>query len=132
MTREEAIEYAEKKAYNDFYQLETGYLNSGLYQIKAREYDFLRVAISALKWQGNLATNLQPEASFSCKWISVKERLPSNPNERVLVMVDGDSVNGTPKMDTDRYADRYNPERWVRYGKHVTHWMPLPEPPKED
>jgi hypothetical protein len=36
-------------------------------------------------------------------WISVKDRMPSNDGTKVLT-----------------------------YGNPVTHWMPLPEPPKED
>lgn len=61
-------------------------------------------------------------------WIAVTERLPEDNNDRVLVATDSDCPFGNPKIDTDRYCDG----RWVRYGDHVTHWMPLPEPPKED
>lgn len=49
MTREEAIKYAEDKFDKGLYRLELGYLNRGLYQIVAKEVDFMRVAISALK-----------------------------------------------------------------------------------
>lgn len=49
MTREEAIQYAEDKLGKGLYRLDLGYLNRGLYQIVAREVDFMRVAISALK-----------------------------------------------------------------------------------
>ena len=56
------------------------------------------------------------------KWIPVTERLPENPLERVLALCIGDYPVGNPKIDTDRYKDG----RWVRYGKDVTHWMPLP------
>lgn len=49
MTIDEAIEYAEKRFDTASYRLEMGYLNRGLYQIVAREHDFLRVAIRALK-----------------------------------------------------------------------------------
>lgn len=51
MTNKEALEYAERKFDSDSYRLEMGYLNRGLYQIVAREYDFLRVAIPALRAQ---------------------------------------------------------------------------------
>ena len=61
------------------------------------------------------------------KWIPVSERLPGFEIERVLVMINGDLILGYPKMDTDRYRNGI----WVRYGDNVTHWMPLPEPPKE-
>lgn len=60
-------------------------------------------------------------------WIPVTERLPGFCTERVLVVMDRDMILGYPKMDTDRCVDG----RWVRYGDCVTHWMPLPELPKE-
>ena len=60
-------------------------------------------------------------------WIPVTERLPGFDTERVLVLMNGDMILGYPKMDTDRYVEGI----WVRYGDHVTHWMPLPEPPEE-
>lgn len=63
------------------------------------------------------------------RWIPVTERLPEDREERVLVkLTDPNSIMGTPSMDTDRYVI----DEWVRYGDFVTHWMPLPEPPKED
>lgn len=60
----------------------------------------------------------------SVKWISVKDRLPDE-EERVLVAVDSDKSD--TKIDTDRMVYR----QWVRWGMSVTHWMPLPEPPKK-
>lgn len=61
------------------------------------------------------------------EWISVKDRLPENPEERVLVKVGCEQlVIGKPSIDTDRYQNYY----WVRYNGFITHWMPLPEPPK--
>ena len=61
-------------------------------------------------------------------WISVEERLPEEAI-RVLVRLDGNKPPiGEPRMDTDRVVDG----RWVRWFDLVTHWMPLPEPPKEE
>ena len=60
------------------------------------------------------------------EWISVKDRLPEDYKQRVMVICIGDYPIGYPKIDTDRYAHGH----WVRYGIYVTHWMPLPEPPK--
>ena len=60
-------------------------------------------------------------------WISVKDRLPKDMQERVLVATDCDSPVGNQRIDTDRYANG----GWVRYNGHITHWQPLPEPPKE-
>ena len=58
------------------------------------------------------------------EWIPVTERLPQE-DVRVLVWLT-DGVNSYTKMDTDR---RHN-NRWVRWGMYVTHWTPLPTPPK--
>lgn len=58
------------------------------------------------------------------KWISAKDRLPE---EDVRVLVYLKSTRSYTKIDTDRLLDGI----WVRWGKDVTHWMPLPEPPKE-
>ena len=60
------------------------------------------------------------------EWISVKDRLPEDYKQRVLVICIGDYPIGYPKIDTDRYVRGH----WVRYGIYVTHWMPLPKLPK--
>ncbi len=65
------------------------------------------------------------------EWISVKDRLPEDYKERVLVKInDANSIIGNPDMDTDRYS--FDLGFWVRWGHNVTHWMPLPKPPKGD
>ena len=60
------------------------------------------------------------------EWISVMDRLPKDDKQRVMVACIGDYPIGYPKIDADRYVRGH----WVRYGSYVTHWMPLPEPPK--
>lgn len=63
------------------------------------------------------------------EWISVEDRLPENGISRVLVFLRDDDFTkpiGENKIDTDRYLDG----KWVRWSKYVTHWMPLPMPPK--
>jgi alanine racemase len=65
------------------------------------------------------------------KWIPVTERLPDN-NERVLVYHDDGMIRFG--INKDGFADVVS----TLYLKHnhrtcfskVTHWMPLPEPPK--
>jgi len=62
-------------------------------------------------------------------WISVEDALPQSETERVLVFLkDADFTKpiGVNKIDTDRYVD----SKWVRWGRYVTHWMPLSELPK--
>lgn len=62
------------------------------------------------------------------EWISVKDRLPED-NGKYLVCVDGDKIN-PPYVITwwfwnGKFEDfQYFPSR------HVTHWMPIPEPPE--
>lgn len=63
------------------------------------------------------------------EWISVNDRLPKNGLARVLVFLQDDEFTksiGFNKIDTDRCVNG----EWVRWGRHVTHWMPLPKPPK--
>lgn len=58
------------------------------------------------------------------KWISVEEALPKY-GERVLI------TEGACVFEAYRSISN----KWVRHGigwaEDVTHWMPLPEPPKE-
>ena len=58
------------------------------------------------------------------KWIPVTERLPEE-DERVLVWV-GENDSHFPVIDTDRV----HKGMWVRWDEYITHWMPLPQPPK--
>ena len=74
----------------------------------------------------HLADHLISNGVTVQEWISVKDRLPEDYKQRVMVICIGDYPIGYPKIDTDRYARGH----WVRYGIYVTHWMPLPEPPK--
>lgn len=61
------------------------------------------------------------------KWISVKEKLPKE-NVRVLVWLkENDSYT---RIDTDRLGHS-SVTFWVRWGKYVTHWCPIPESLKE-
>ena len=79
-------------------------------------------------------------------WISVRERLPKD-NQRVLICYKH-PCNKSVKMlnlaffqeigkydfvDGKRNVFCYDSDDWGhRPYKHVTHWMPLPEPPKEE
>lgn len=62
------------------------------------------------------------------KWISVKGELPKE-KERVLVFLKNNGhTKGYTRIDTDRLIKG----SWIRWGSCVTHWMPLPEPPKKE
>ena len=58
------------------------------------------------------------------KWIPVSERLPEE-DVRVLVRL-AEGANAYTMTDTDRR----HYDHWVRWGRYVTHWMPLPPTPK--
>lgn len=75
----------------------------------------LEIAISALETDNN----------DGCKWIPVTEQLPEK-GVRVLVWLSVKNYDQT-NMDTDRLLG----DRFVRCGDKVTHWMPLPDAPKD-
>jgi len=71
------------------------------------------------------------------RWISVKDRLPEEGEE---VLIFGQYLNDIPKIlgvrsrykgDQDWKYTWEGPDEWVYRENDVTHWMPLPEPPKE-
>jgi hypothetical protein len=55
------------------------------------------------------------------QWIAVKDKLPDEIG-KVLVIDNG-------KVDINSWAGKY--EGWYYANKNITHWMPLPELPKE-
>jgi hypothetical protein len=67
------------------------------------------------------------------RWIPVSERLPEDIDEEVLVCTEGYGVNGLGFVTVATYGVSGWLECWERktYLTAVSHWMPLPEPPKE-
>lgn len=59
------------------------------------------------------------------KWISVEERLPENDDDVLIITEFGTSM-GYYDIYRDYWLDYVNSESNI-----VTHWMPLPEGPKE-
>ena len=55
------------------------------------------------------------------EWISVKDRLPEQGEEAICIAADGDMMIG-----------KYTEWGWMFpcYFEELTHWMPIPEPPK--
>ena len=66
------------------------------------------------------------EDHATCEWISLKDRLPEDQEE---VLVCTRSKNGIRNIDMGYMAF----DRFIHRGyAEVTHWMPLPHPPKEE
>lgn len=64
------------------------------------------------------------------EWISVKDRLPKD-NGKYLVVVCGDKIVG-PYVATRFFWNGHFEEFQYFPFRHVSHWMPLPAPPKEE
>lgn len=63
------------------------------------------------------------------RWISVKERLPEN-GQKIIAAFRG---SGGQVADQARYSNgEFDFASWAYvWADNITHWMPLPEPPKE-
>lgn len=61
------------------------------------------------------------------EWISVKDRLPDS-NNVVFACID----DGQCKIVRSAYVSSYGEWKWIEGHQTVTHWMPLPELPKEE
>lgn len=77
------------------------------------------------------------------EWISVKDRLPEDdlPNDtnrlalKVLVCSTHGNKYSVRTLSRQRWVTAFNPVKyhpweWSKDAKNITHWMPLPEPPK--
>lgn len=79
-------------------------------------------------WEYNFYKDALQAMAAQPKWISVKEKLPENDYNYLVFTSDrNDAV----------IATYYGDGEWLEYDSTnliplVTHWMPLPEPPKED
>ena len=70
--------------------------------------------------------------SFARGWIPVTERLPETPGEYMVAYHPcyWDKVYDEIKVGLDSFRGKTS---WAKKKyKRVTHWMPLPEPPKEE
>ena len=66
------------------------------------------------------------EAEPACHWISVKDRLPDNDDDVLVVTLFRIDVAFYNRI-LDEWIDYIHDEHIL-----VTHWMPLPEQPKEE
>lgn len=76
-----------------------------------------------------------------CNWISVKNRLPDLYEKVIVYNAENENTFLARRMESDfECRDAVTREfvnwSWIPYGytcvtlESVTHWMPLPEPPK--
>ena len=73
---------------------------------------YAKLAIEALEKENGVTVQ---------EWISVKDRLPEQGEEAICIAADGDMMIG-----------KYTEWGWMFpcYFEDLTHWMPLPQPPK--
>ena len=102
---------------------------------------FARMLVDHLKPGEAVAYNLSPTEP---RWIPVSERLPednlprfSNVKQiKVITALISDKGVRTVRSQMrykDTWATGYQTIwRWKYSGSEITHWMPLPEPPKEE
>lgn len=69
---------------------------------------------------------LERKESAQPKWISVEERLPDKDGTYIILV----PMSNGPFVDADQYTIGNG---WYEWGNDsgITHWMPLPEPPRE-
>lgn len=65
---------------------------------------------------------------FVGKWISVKDRLP---DKSVKTLVAAKEYGGNYQITVSLFTGHYFSMTGRRAHWKITHWMPLPEPPKE-
>ena len=100
--------------------METTQIISWLYDKAARAQDHSYARML------NMIAKLVRELDEKQRWIPVTERLPDE-LKNVLAYTDVGSFADTAHWTGYRWEKTWDFE--VLYG--VTHWMPLPEPPKE-
>lgn len=78
-------------------------------------------------------TGFTPAEVQQMRWIPVEDRLPEQENTQVL-MTDGECHYISSRNNMVRFLDCegiFIPGK-AEAGVKVTHWLPLPKPPKED
>lgn len=95
-----------------------------------------------MEWHNNeeLAVYLEKNGVIVQKWVPVTERLPRKSGFYLVIRNFG--ITGSREVGFFEYREfvtlngnmfhgYYGPNYDPWYHKSVTHWMPLPEPPKE-
>lgn len=71
------------------------------------------------------------------EWISVKDKLPDGSNQHIICLINNEPI-ACIVHDADiclslDLSFHWPTKKWIKdkYYAKVTHWMPLPKPPKE-
>jgi len=71
-------------------------------------------------------------------WISVKDRLPNKENKEIICLINSHPIScivhdNTFSLTKNNISFFWPTRKWVKdiYYAEVSHWMPLPEHPKE-
>lgn len=65
------------------------------------------------------------------KWIPVSERLPVKFGEYIVTVKAPCGTSYSDYADYDPFSERWTTGLFFDIGSKVTHWMPLPKPPKD-
>ena len=73
------------------------------------------------------------DTNDGCKWIPTAERLPDTFGTFIIaVRISTRERLYSDSADFDPFAKKWTPSLFWGKGLEVTHWMPLPTPPKEE
>lgn len=98
--------------------------------VKEKLVELLYIIIQpGQKTLGDIADHLIANGVTVQEWISVKDRLPEDIGYYLVVY--RDKYNGISSIALDNYVKCGAGEWWASEFTHnITHWMPLPRPPK--
>ena len=93
-----------------------------------------RAMLAAAPHDTPALNSVQSVVTVSDAWIPVSERMPENKPGSYEYLV-FETLNNRVNHDywnvPDAGDEAFTPF-WNHYGEYVTHWMPLPNPPKEE
>lgn len=99
-------------------------VNEGMITISRSELDALNEYEEMIK----KAKVIMPDVAEG-KWIPVEERLPEKSGKYLCFVSDCDYFSVLPYSRENKKFNAFD-EGYAEYAIDVTHWMPLPEPPK--
>ena len=103
--------------------------------VRTLEHNY-NVAVSFNEQQARNIETMMKNGDIPSKWISVEDELPNEEQLVLLLCKNGARFVGYEKYNSYEQEPRWriktalNSTKLLNKGK-VTHWMPLPEPPKE-